>query len=133
MSRFMFSVPLPSASATSVAEERAADALGKHVVEVEVKLRDPAYAPAAAIVDRDLGLERELRVTTRPDEPRIDGARRAAGAAIQPRRKRNLHDRDQAVERLLEAHVLHERLQIDEAVLEREAPLQEVGMPLDVG
>src|SRR5262250_761403 len=132
MSRFMSFVSVPSAPAASVAEERPADALGKHVVEIEVELRDPAHAPAAAIVDRDLGLERELRVTARPDEPWIDRARRAAGAAIQARRKRDLHDRDHAVEGLLEAHVLHERLQIDEAVLEREAPLQEVGMPLDV-
>src|SRR5262249_5259493 len=96
-----------------------------------VKLRDPAHAAAAAAVDRNLSLDRELEIPARPDDSRVDRSRGAARAAIEPGRQGDLDHRDHAVERLAQPHVFHERLQVDEAVLEREAPLEEVRMLID--
>src|SRR5437773_5050527 len=97
-----------------------------------MKLREKANAAAASAVHRNDGLRGKLNITPGPDDAGIDRARRPMLAAVERRRKREFDDWDQLVERLAPTGALHVRLQVRNAVFDREAPLQRVGVPLDV-
>src|SRR6185437_2050128 len=113
-------------------DEGPADRLRKQVVEEEMQLREYADAVAAAMVDRYYGFHCQLDVLTGPDDPGVDGAGGSAGAAVERGRHREFHDRDHPVERRLQSDILHERLKIRQAVLNREAPFERVRIALDV-
>src|SRR6185295_10935491 len=116
----------------SIPEYRPPHRLRKEVVEEEMQLGQPSHTVSAGIVDGDNRLERQLGGLTRPNDPGVDGAGRAARPAIEGCRHRELDDRDHAIERRGQAGVLDERLQVRKAVLNRESPLQRVRMSLDV-
>src|SRR5262245_38543351 len=108
-------------------EQRLADALREEVVEEEVDLEQDAILASGGTVHRDDSFEPELHIAARPDHARVD---RAGGgpASVQRFLHGDLDERNQPVERFREAHVLHERLQVQQAVLDREPDVQHVGV-----
>ena len=98
-----------------------------------MQLRDHTDVSSRAFVDRNDRLHANLEIFSRPDNARIDRAGRlSTRAAVQRSFERELHQRNQPITRRRQVHVLHLRLQIDHAVLQRKTPLQHVRMSLDL-
>src|SRR5438105_2007054 len=125
--RIMMACP-PSAAR----KQRFSDRRRKEIVEKKVQLRDPSDAAARSAVHRNDSFRRNLNITAGPDEARVDRARRPVRTAVERRRKREFDNGNEAIERLAPSGALHVRVQIRNAVLDREAPLQHVRMTLDV-
>src|SRR6516164_4578114 len=120
-------------SASSVPKEWLSDRFRKDVVQVEVQLRNDSSLAAAARVHGNHRLDPELNRLTRPQNAGADRARRPACSTVERRREIELDDGGHAVERRSPAHVLHERLKIGNAVLQREAPDEVVRIPVGDG
>ena len=94
-------------------------------------LPDDTDVLARLTVHGDLQLESELEVAAEPDDPRIDRARRLSGLqALCGRLHRELHDGDHAVEGGRQPDVSHVGLQVLQAVLDREAPVEDLRVQL---
>ena len=100
------------------------------VVQIKVHLRDYADAAACAVIDRNDRLDSVLEVLPRPDDSGIDRARGfSTGAAVKRSFERHFHERNHAIERGVQMQILHLRLEIRNAVLKRESPLQNIRVP----
>src|SRR6266571_271270 len=117
-------------SSWPISEHRLADAAREKVVEEEMDLREHARRTSGAVVHGYGRLDAELHGSPDPQYPGIDRSGGRAAAAVERLRERKLDDGDHAVERFGEADVLHEGLQVGEAVLQREAEPQHVRVPL---
>src|SRR4029077_21011800 len=122
-----------AAAARRNSENRLAKAGREEGVDEEVHLEQQAGVAAGAVVDRNDGLDCELHVAASPDDARVDRAGVGRRAAVHRLLQIELDERDQLVERLAQAHVLHERLQVRQAVLDGEAELEDVRMLRDRG
>src|SRR5215471_18457945 len=70
-------------------------------------------------------LQADLHVPAGPQHARVDGAR-GRSAAVERLLHGYLDERDQPVERFGEPDILHERLQVQKAVLDREPYVQNI-------
>src|SRR2546421_10820930 len=114
----------------SATGQRLAYASGKEIVQEEVDLEERARPSSGGGIGGNDGFEAELQVSARPENSRIDSSDGRSTAAIERFLQRDLDEGDQAIERLAQSHVLHERLQIGDAVLNCEARLEHMGMAL---
>ena len=87
-----------------------------------MQLDDAAETASGRARHRQDRLGADLHILPSPDDPGLHGAHGlAAGAAVQPGRKRYLNERDHPVERWLETDIHDLPLQVFEAVLKRKA------------
>src|SRR5262245_49292443 len=104
-------------------EERSPDRARKYVVEIEVQLRDHTHVLAGARIDRDDRGKTGLAIFSGPDQARQHFPGNAI--AVRPvggHLEIELDDRNEPVEWRPEADVANVRLQIGNAVLDREIP-----------
>src|SRR4029434_5387938 len=88
---------------------------------IEVDLGDHADVLPRPLVDGDHRLRADLVVAAEPDDAGIDGAGGPPRiAALGGRLHRELHDGNHAAEGLRQLYVLHVRLQVPAALLERD-------------
>src|SRR5579871_1006409 len=94
-----------------------------------MELEHAADAMARESVHRHDELGAELEMLSRPDEPRLN---RAGGLAplpaVERRRHRQLDERDHAVERRAEPDIANMMLEKFEAVFNRDAIVENVGI-----
>src|SRR5437762_12685449 len=117
----------------SAREDRLSDRRRKEIVKKEMELCDKTDVTSASAVHWNDGFRCDLQVTSGPYDARIDGARRSMLTTVERRRERKFDDRNQLVERLAPAGAQHVRVQVRNAVLDRETPLQRMRMAFDVG
>ena len=107
--------------------------MGEQVIEIEMQLRNEADIVAGARVNGNDCFRGDLEVLSRPDEARVNGpGGLPALLPIERRLQGKLNQRNQVIERRAQADILHLLLQIDKAVLQSEAVLQDVGMAFNV-
>src|SRR6266508_243969 len=98
-------------SSWPISVHRLADAAREEVIDEEMDLRDPASPHRRAIVHGDDRLDAELHGASRPEHARVYRSDGRTAAAVERLFERDLDQRDHAIERFGEAHVLHEGLQ----------------------
>ena len=109
---------------SSISEGRLSEELGKQVIQIEVELSDHTDVLSSPGVDRDHGLQAQLDELAGPEDARVDGpGGLPALAPVQGGLEAQLDDGDHPVERRREAEVLHEGLEIGDAVFDRKPPL----------
>src|SRR5262249_33691924 len=94
-----------------------------------MQLYDPTETTAREPCGRNNCFGADLHIFPEPDEPRLDcTGGLTSEPAIERRRKRDLDQRDKLVKRGGETDVFHVVLEVFEAVLEREAIVDKVGI-----
>src|SRR5579875_671823 len=115
-------------------KQRRAESVRREVIEVKIEAEHHADRVAGALVHRHQQFDAPLEVMAQPDHPGRDVA---GGLAMATAIEAGLHwqfdDRDHVVEGRLDACVLHEVLQIRDAVLQRQAPVQHAWFVVCVG
>src|SRR5207244_11714499 len=103
------------------------------VIQKEMQLCYYADLISCVFVNRNHRLDPNLEISSRPDDARINRAGGLPlGAAVQRSFQCELHQRNQSIDRRWQMHVLHLRLQINHAVLQRKTQLQDIRMPLNL-
>src|SRR5438270_3533615 len=118
----------PKGASFLASEDRPAERMRENVVDVKMQLGDEADAVSALIIHRKDRLGGELHMLPGPDEAGIDRAGRAAAAGPCRRREREFDDRRQLRNKRAEAQVAHIVLEIEQAVLDRAAPFDRLGL-----
>src|SRR5437870_9962478 len=98
-----------------------------------MQLRDEADIVASARINGNNRFRADLEVLSRPDEARVNGSGGLPALfAIERRLQGKLNQRNQVIERQVQADILHLLLQVDKAVIQSEAVLQDVGMAFNL-
>src|SRR5436189_259565 len=98
-----------------------------------MQLRDEADIVTGARINGNDRFRADLEVLSRPDEARVNGSGGLPALfAIKRRLQGKLNKRNQVIERRAQADIFHLFLQIDKAVLQSEAVLQDVGVAFNV-
>ena len=107
--------------------------LGKQVIEIEVKLHDHTNLAARPGINGNDRFRPDLTVFARPNDAGIDRpSHLSTFAAIHRILEGEFDERDELIEGLSEPDILHVGLQIGEAVLDGEPPVERGRMLLDV-
>src|SRR4030095_4476185 len=118
---------------TLPAKERPSQRVREEIIEEEVDLAADAHVLACPLVHRHDCFEPELEIFTRPDDTGVHRARRLPREpAIERVTDVDLHERDEPVDDHGQPHVPNERLKIGQAVHDGKAPLEDIGVLLDL-
>jgi hypothetical protein len=109
------------------------DGRRKQVIQIEVDLPDHANARAAVSGERDDRLDTELEALAGPDDAGIDeGGRILAPAVLDRRLELELDERNQVSKEARPAEIADVRLQVGEAVFQREPVNERLCVLLDL-